>query len=148
MKKMKLIFILFLLLVLFICGIVYLKSNHHVKPSKIAECNAVVEKGNYGFLYTEDELHEYEINNDIDIQLPDGFDFGNQSILVCGGHELLDAYYNIWDEDDKFSDSHFLYVVLDKQNTNKIYVYATSNRYRSWFYSQRYCDSFDGIKYE
>lgn len=136
------------MIILVLLSIVYINIKHFINIVYITEVEGHVENDYYGIIYSEDELWNFEKNNGVNICISDGFNFKQNALLVCGGHKIVKGYYKITDEDRLFSDSHFLYVVVDKNKDNKIYIYSISNKYRSWFYSQRYYEGFNGIEYE
>ena len=146
MRKMIFLTALVVGLIFLMLGI-YIKFDHHVKVFPIMEFEKKGIDDYYDFIFTDKELSEYEEEMGISIKLPEEFNFEKEAILICGGHSYIDGYYNILDEDDKFSSLHHLYVVMNKEKEDKVYLYTISNTYRSWFYSQRYCDDFNGIEY-
>ena len=148
MKKMHFLIIYVVIIFSIVIGVtVYLKNNHYVEARFV---DSFEEKGTedfYEILYDTKELSHFEEEYGISIQMPKKFDFKKEAVLICSGHELIEAYYNISDEDDKLSSTHFLYVVMNKRKENKIFVYSIPNNYNNWFYSQRYYDGFNGIEY-
>ncbi len=149
MKKMNfMLCVIVVIVILIICAIIYYEKNHLVNYQRIADFKGNEIEEFYDILYTQDEVDFFEKKYDVKISLPEKFDFEHEAILICGGHELVECYYNISDEDEVFSTSHFLYVVLKQKREEKIYVYSISNKYKNWCFSQRYSENFNGITYK
>ncbi len=147
MRKMYYLIGVAVIVILLICFIIYYNDNHYVEFHFIDSFEVKESKEYYEILYDIDELSYFEEEYSAKIQLPKNFDFKKDAVLICSKHELLEAYYNISEEDEKFSSTHFLYVVMNKKIENKIFIYSIPNNYNSWFYSQRYYDGFNGIQY-
>ncbi len=141
-----------ILIIIFFCMavigfIVNLKINHSVNIQPLGAYEDSDAEEYYDILFSQEEFDSFIENYDMSFSLPKEFDFKHDAVLVCSGHELIEGYYNISDEDNIFRTTHFLYVVLNKNKENKVFLYKIPNKYRNWYFSERYSDSFNGIIY-
>ncbi|SDB09104.1 hypothetical protein SAMN02910298_00387 [Pseudobutyrivibrio sp. YE44] len=115
MKKMYYLMGFAFIVIILICFIIYYKDNHYVEVHYIDSFEVKESDEFYEILYDKDELSYFEEMYSVKIQLPKNFDFKKDAVLICSKHALLEAYYNISEEDEKFSSTHFLFVVMNKK---------------------------------
>ena len=148
MRKIKImIIVIVIVFVIILVGFKYLINNHYINASLIGAYRIECADEYYEILYTQSEVVFFNDTYGLEIDIPEDFNYDNNAILVCSGHELVEAYYNIMEEENRPRLTHYLYVVLNKKKDNKVYLYKISNRYKSWFFSQKYSEDFNGIIY-